>query len=82
MDSDVEPLIPSKEFGYFPAQNPCRFKFVDEDYKPNAFAAPSVTCQSYVVIDPKKTGILFSKAPDEIREMASLTKTMTCVVAI
>ncbi|MFM7851428.1 MAG: hypothetical protein ACKO96_05780 [Flammeovirgaceae bacterium] len=34
------------------------------------------------MIEPKKSQILFSKNHDEIREMASLTKIMTCLVSI
>lgn len=33
-------------------------------------------------MDPKKNKILFSKKGEEIREMASLTKIMTCVVSL
>ena len=74
-------MVQNKEYGFWPYQNPCKFKFVDEDYKPNAFNAPTVTCQTYVIIDPKKTLILFSKNADEVREMASLTKIMTFIVS-
>jgi D-alanyl-D-alanine carboxypeptidase len=33
-------------------------------------------------MDPRKNKILFSKKAEEIREMASLTKIMTCVVSL
>jgi D-alanyl-D-alanine carboxypeptidase len=41
-----------------------------------------VTCQTYVIIDPKKTMILFSKNENEVREMASLTKIMTAIISL
>lgn len=62
--------------------NPCSHVFYDDDYVPCAFKVPYVTCQTYVIIDPKKHTILFSKNHDEIREMASLTKIMTTLVSI
>jgi D-alanyl-D-alanine carboxypeptidase len=33
-------------------------------------------------MEPKKHKVLYSKKGDEIREMASLTKIMTCLVSI
>lgn len=56
--------------------------FTDDEYTPSAFNYPFVSCQTYVIMDPKKNKVLFSKKADEIREMASLTKIMTTLVSI
>ena len=34
-----------------------------------------------MIIEPKKNKLVFSKKADEVREMASLTKIMTCLVS-
>ncbi|CAG9324946.1 unnamed protein product [Blepharisma stoltei] len=43
---------------------------------------PRVTAQSWIVIDGKKGKVLSGKDIDTPREMASLTKIMTCYIAI
>jgi D-alanyl-D-alanine carboxypeptidase len=57
-------------------------KFIDDEYTPSPFNYPYVSCQTYVIMEPKKHKVLYSKKGDEIREMASLTKIMTCLVSI
>ena len=61
---------------------PFKSKFKDNDYDPDANHAPVITCQSYVVMEPKRQLALFFKNHDQVREMASLTKMMTCLVSI
>ena len=69
-------------FGNRPQNIPCSQPFVDEEYTPSPYNTPFVSCQTYVVMDPHKNKVLFHKRGDEIREMASLTKIMTCLVSI
>lgn len=35
-----------------------------------------------MIIEPKKNKLVYSKKADEVREMASLTKIMTCLVSL
>ena len=70
------------QFGYKPASVPCAHPFIDEEYTPSAHNYPFVSCQCYVIMDPRKNKILFHKQGEQQREMASLTKIMTCVVAL
>lgn len=61
---------------------PCDVAFKDEEYTPNAYNTPYITCASYCVINPDKNRVLFGKKSDEVREMASLTKIMTAIVTM
>lgn len=65
-----------------PTHAPCDVAFVDNDYTPDSSNYPFTTCLSYVVMDPKRNKILFSKKGDDVREMASLTKIMTAIVTL
>jgi hypothetical protein len=47
--------------GYKPTSMPCAQQFVDEEYTPSAFNYPFVSCQTYVIMDPRKNKLLFSK---------------------
>lgn len=69
-------------FGNRPHAIPCSHPFVDDDYSPSPNNYPYNSCQSYVILDPTKRKVLFSKKSEEVREMASLTKIMTCIVSI
>jgi len=68
--------------GNKPTNIPCSTNFIDDDYVPNPHNYPFVTCQTYVIMEPKKNKLVFSKKADEVREMASLTKIMTCLVSL
>ena len=68
--------------GNKPTSIPCSTNFIDDDYVPNPHNYPFVTCQTYVIMEPKKNKLVFSKKADEVREMASLTNIMTCLVSL
>lgn len=55
---------------------------IDEEYTPSATNYPFVSCKSYVVLDADRNKSLHSKSDDHIREMASLTKIMTCLCSL
>ena len=56
--------------------------FVDNEYTPSPDNHPYHSCKSYAIVDASNGKILFSKAADEVREMASLTKMMTALVSL
>ena len=53
-----------------------------DEYVASADNKPYVSCRSFVVMDSYHSKILQSKNPDEVREMASLTKMITAYVSI
>jgi D-alanyl-D-alanine carboxypeptidase len=56
--------------------------FVDEEYTPNPYNTPFVSCRNYIVIEPHRNKMVIGKCPEEICEMASLTKIMTTLTVI
>ena len=46
------------------------------------FSKPLITSQSWIIIDANGGKVLDGKADNDIREIASLTKIMTCITAI
>ena len=56
--------------------------FVDNEYTPSPDNHPYHSCKSYAIVDANNGKVLFSKAADEQREMASLTKMMTALVSL
>ena len=59
-----------------------RMTFVDNEYTPSPDNHPYHSCKSYAIVDAQTGKVLFSKAADEQREMASLTKMMTALVTL
>jgi hypothetical protein len=47
-------------FGNKPSTIPCNTLFID-DYVPSAFNYPFVSCQTYVIMDPRKNKVFFGK---------------------
>ena len=41
-----------------------------------------VSCKTYCIVDGVKGKMLWSKGETEVREIASLTKIMTCIVSL
>jgi len=62
--------------------DPCSEKYIDEEFLPDAKHPPQVSCHSYVIVEAKRCMPYFTKHHNEIRQMASLTKIMTCYVAV
>lgn len=80
IDSSQKSQSQKNHFGYRPHNIPCATPFVDDEYTPSAFNYPFVSCQTYVIMCPRKNKVLYSKGDSTVREMASLTKIMTSMV--
>lgn len=72
-----------ESIGYKPAVVPSMDAFVDPNgYRPVHNMEPEITAKSYIVLDPVKSKPLKALNDQVSREIASLTKIMTCIVSL
>lgn len=55
---------------------------MEDPYSPSLYVLPIVSCKTYCIMDATKGKLLWNKNESEPREIASLTKIMTCIVSL